>query len=218
MRLNVLQRLRRCGDPAHRASRRPWWSVRSAGVLAAIGLASLVIGCGSLPVGSPFSTSDKDGFFGWHMQAPFDTSEVKTVFVYFKTQTFRRDLQLMLTEAVTKEINMRTPYTVVGDPTKADSILRGRDHGLGDKNLVVEAPTNLPRELNAMMTVWVNWTHNPPTEFEEKRPPTLVTEVNNFVPEVGETTLSAYTQIVQSIAKQIVDMMEQPWFNDEDLQ
>ena len=37
------------------------------------------------------------------------------------------------------------------------------------------------------------------------------------MPEVGETTLSAYTQLVQSIAKQIVDMMEQPWFNDEDL-
>ncbi len=42
--------------------------------------------------------------------------------------------------------------------------------------------------------------------------------MNNFIPEVGETTLSAYTQIVQSIAKQMVDMMEQPWFSDEDLQ
>ena len=50
---------------------------------------------------------------------------MKTVFVYFKTQTFRRDLQLMLTEAVEKEIDMRTPYKVVGDPAKADSILRG---------------------------------------------------------------------------------------------
>ena len=67
------------------------------------------------------------------------------------------------------------------------------------------------------MSVWVNWTHNPETEFEKTRQPTLVTEVNNFVPEVGETTLSANMQIVQSIAKQMVDMMEQPWFSDEDL-
>ena len=81
----------------------------------------------------------EDGFFGWHMQAPYDTSEVKTVFVYFKTQTFRRDLQLMLTEAVTKEINMRTPFRVVGKPEQADSILKGVIT-VTDKNLVVEAP------------------------------------------------------------------------------
>ena len=217
MRFDIRQRPRRGGDPLHRTTRRPWWRVRSVRSLAVIGLASLVAGCGSVPIGSPFTTSDDGGFFGWHVQAPFDTSDVKTVFVYFKTQTFRRDLQLALTEAVTKEINLRTPYTTVGNPEQADSILKGVIT-VTDKNLVVEAPTNLPRELNAMMTVYVNWTHNPPTEFEEKRPPTLVTEVNNFIPEVGETTLSAYMQIVQSIAKQMVDMMEQPWFSDEDLQ
>ena len=42
-----------------------------------------------------------------------------------------------------------------------------------------------------MMTVWVNWTHNPETELEKTRQPTAVTEVNNFIPEVGETTLSS---------------------------
>ena len=67
--------------------------------------------------------------------------------------------------------------------------------------------------MNGQMTVWVNWTHNPETEYEKTRLPTQVTEVNNFVPEVGESTLSAHYPVVQSIAKQIVDMMEQPWFN-----
>jgi hypothetical protein len=43
-------------------------------------------------------------------------------------------------------------------------------------------------------------------------------ETINFVPEVGETTLSAYNHVIQSVAKQIVDMMEQPWFNEKDLQ
>ena len=216
MQVDVFRRPRRIAGSVPGVARWPAWSRHSARSLAIIGLASLATGCASLPIGSPFGSTDKDGFFGWHVGAPFDTSDVKTVFVYFKTQTFRRDLQLMLTEAVTKEINLRTPYRVVGKPEKADSILKGVIT-LTDKNLVVEAPTNLPREVNAMMTVWVNWTHNPETEFEKTRLPTQVTEVNNFVPEVGETTLSAYTQLVQSIAKQIVDMMEQPWFNDEDL-
>ena len=47
--------------------------------------------------------------------------------------------------------------------------------------------------------------------------PPIISETINFVPEVGETTLSAYNHVIQSIAKQIVDMMEQPWFNDNDL-
>ena len=216
MRLNVFGRPRLCKDPVPGASRRNRWRMCLARSLTMIGLAGMLSGCTNLPVGSPFGNTDKDGFFGWHIGAPFDTSEVKTVFVYFKTQTFRRDLQLMLTEAVEKEIDMRTPYKVVGNPAKADSILRGVIT-LTDKNLVVEAPTNLPREVNGSMTVWVNWTHDPETQFEKTRLPTQVTEVNNFVPEVGESTLSAYTQLCQSIAKQIVDMMEQPWFNDEDL-
>ena len=55
------------------------------------------------------------------------------------------------------------------------------------------------------------------TEVEEKRQTTIVTETINFVPEVGETTLRATNHVIQSLAKQIVDMMEQPWSNDNDL-
>ncbi len=47
--------------------------------------------------------------------------------------------------------------------------------------------------------------------------PTVVSETINFVPEVGETILSAYNHVIQSLAKQIVDMMEKPWFNDDDV-
>jgi hypothetical protein len=168
-------------------------------------------------VRSPAVKDADNGFFGWHVHAPFDTSEVKTVAVFFKTQTFRRDLEKQLTEAVEKEIALRTPYKVVGRHEDADSLLTGVIT-TDAKNLIVEAPTNLPRQLNAALTVSTKWTHNPPTEIEEKQIPTVVAETINFVPEVGETALTAYNHVIQSIAKQIVDMMEQPWFTDQDLQ
>jgi hypothetical protein len=180
-------------------------------------LCAFLAGCSNYSLRGPRSRSDDGGFFGWHFYAPFDTSEVKTVFVYFKSQSFRRDIQTQLTEAVEKEISMRTPYRVVGNKEQADSILTGTI-AYADKNLVVEAPTNLPRALNATINVAVNWTHNPPTQDEDKRVPTIVAETINFVPEVGETTLSGFNHVIQSISKQIVDMMEQPWFTDQDLQ
>ncbi len=190
-------------------------SRRAAGLLAA-GLLLGLAGCSGAFLDSSGNLR-KDGFLGWHFNAPFDTSEVKTVAVFFKSNVFRRDLEKQLTEAVIKEIHLRTPYRVVGSHEQADSLLTGTINS-DAKNLVVEAPTNFARELNTTLLVNVNWTHNPPTEIESRKIPTTVAETINFVPEVGETTLSAYNHVIQSIAKQIVDMMEQPWFDDNDLQ
>jgi Lipopolysaccharide-assembly len=172
-------------------------------------------GCGTF--GRSPSTDSEGGFFGWHFYAPFDTSEVKTVAVFFKTNSFRRDVEKQLTEAVQKEITMRTPFKLESDHTKADSLLSGVIT-YTNKGLVVEAPTNFARELNMTINVAVKWTRNPPTEIEDRQLPTMVVETINFVPEVGDTTLGATNHVVQALAKQIVDMMEQPWFNDNDLQ
>jgi hypothetical protein len=176
-------------------------------------------GCGTAAVRAPgLQPEGKDnGFCGWHFHAPFDTSEVKTVAVFIKSQSFRRDLQQMLTEAVIKEINLRTPYRVVGQHEKADTVLTGIITQEG-KNLVVEAPTNFARELNGTITIQVKWMHNPPSDAELNALPTVVTETINWVPEVGETVLSAHNHITQSLAKQIVDMMEKPWFDENDVQ
>jgi hypothetical protein len=173
-------------------------------------------GCSGLTRNPAVASEDK-GFFGWHFHAPFDTSEVKTVAIFFKSNVFRRDLEKQLTEAVIKEINLRTPYRVVGNHEQADSLLTATITS-DNKNLVVEAPTNLPRELNASIVVQANWTHNPPTDIESKRIPTMISETINFIPEVGETAVSGYNHVIQSIAKQIVDMMEQPWYRPQDLE
>ena len=208
-----------------RRSRQIDESDRSATPSFSIGRRALLLTIGSLFAGTggcgsfgraPSTRSSDGGFFGWHFNAPFDTSEIKTVSVFFKTQSFRRDVEKQLTEAVEKEISMRTPYKVVGNHENADSVLTGIIT-YADKNLVVEAPTNFARELSMNISVQVKWTHNPPNEVEDARAPTIVTETVNFVPEVGETSLSATNHVVQNLAKQIVDMMEQPWFNDNDI-
>jgi hypothetical protein len=184
-------------------------------VLAAFAVVGFA-GCGGLGR-NPTENSPDPGFFGWHFHAPFDTSEVKTVAVIFKSNVFRRDLEKQLTEAVIKEIHLRSPYRVIASSADADSLLTGTIYS-DAKNLIVEAPTNLPRELNASIMVQTKWTHNPPTDIESRQIPTTVSETINFVPEVGETALSGYNHVIQSIAKQIVDMMEQPWFNERDLE
>src|SRR5262245_46923002 len=185
------------------APRRSARSVAVTGWLWALFAAVMITafaGCSGF-VRKPVVNAQDPGFFGWHFHAPFDTSEVKTVAVFFRSQSFRRDIEKMLVEAVEKEITLRTPYKVVGNHENADSLLSGVIT-YADKNLVVEAPTNLPRGLNSTIMITANWTHNPPTEIEAKRIPTVVSETINFFPEVGETSVSAFNHVVQSLAKQ----------------
>lgn len=137
--------------------------------------------------------------------------DVKTVYVpVFRSLSFRRDVQFMLTELVQKDIEMRTKYKVVGTPEAGDTILEGTVN-FAEKNLVVENPFNLPRQLTAWVQATVRWIHNPPLEQEKTALPVIVGETLNFIPEIGETSQSAFYRTCQSLATQIVDMMEAPW-------
>src|SRR6266481_1806454 len=52
--------------------------------------------------------------------------DIQTVYVpVFESNSFRRNLGEWLTEAVCKEIELKTPYKVVGTPN-ADSVLTGK--------------------------------------------------------------------------------------------
>ena len=111
----------------------------------------------------------------------------------FRSISFRRDISLQLTELVIKEIEKRTPYKVVGTPEEADTILEGTIN-FADKNIVVENPYNLPRQLTATMTVerQAGPTTRRSRSGEGRATPTIVAETVNFVPEIGETSLTAF--------------------------
>ena len=148
---------------------------------------------------------------GYSVRPPYN-NEIRTVYVpIFRSLTFRRDLNLMLTEAVAKEIEKRTPYKVVGTPDGADSSLTG-EVTFADKNLVVENPQNLPRQLSADLVVNARWTDNRNPSGNPKDVGTVtLRETVTFSPEFGDTSMSAYQKACQKMAEQIASMMEQPW-------
>jgi hypothetical protein len=142
--------------------------------------------------------------------------DVATVFVpVIESDSYRRDLGERLTEAVIKEIELKTPYKVVGTPD-ADSILSARL--LDDKRrTLVESPFDDPRvsetELRAEVT-WLNRRRQPiaPTQALIL-PPELVNvgQTANLIPEVGQSVATSQQQAIQRLAQQIVSTMEAPW-------
>lgn len=158
------------------------------------------LGCASYRVGS--ST----------LYAP----DVSTVYVpMIESDSFRRDLGERLTEAVVKEIELKTPYKVVGNPD-ADSILSARLVS-ETKRVIVENPNDQPRTIEVGMIAEVTWLNR---RREPLRLPTSVPlppellpigQTTTLIPEVGQSDAVAQQQAIERLAQQIVSTMEEPW-------
>jgi len=142
--------------------------------------------------------------------------DIHTVYVpMFESKSFRRDLGERLTEAVAKEIELKTPFKVVSDPN-ADSVLTGRiiDEG---KSVLVPDLTGVPRELQVRMKVQVSWCDRKGRMLRDVKSvplPSEFTDVNataNVVPEVGQSIASQQQEAICRLAQQIVGLMEKPW-------
>jgi hypothetical protein len=147
---------------------------------------------------------------GYSIRPPYN-HDIKSVYVpVFKSVTFRRDLNFMLTDLVIKEIERRTPYKVIQNESEADSMLEGTVN-FTEKNVVVENIYNLPRQLTATMIVYATWTNQHRDKKDPPPVPAAISETFNFYPEIGETSEAAFYRCCEKLAVQIVNMMEEPW-------
>jgi hypothetical protein len=142
--------------------------------------------------------------------------DVATVFVpMIESDSFRRDLGERLTEAVVKEIELKTPFKVVGTPD-ANSILSVKLFDDRRRTLVENAfddPRVLETELRAEVT-WVNPRRQPIVPMQMVPiPPDLVaiSQSSNLIPEAGQSVATSQQQAIEWLAQQIVSTMEEPW-------
>jgi hypothetical protein len=153
------------------------------------------------------------GGCGYSVRPPYNAS-VRTIYlpVFKAGNRFRQDLNIQLTELVRKEISDRTPYLVVGNPEEADVTLEGVVI-FDNKNVMVESPYNLPRHLIATMSVNVALTDNRTGVVRRKNlyPDVRVSESATFDPEIGESTKAGFAKVMERLARDIVNMLEDPW-------
>jgi hypothetical protein len=142
--------------------------------------------------------------------------DVQTVFVpMIESESFRRDLGERLTEAVVKEIELKTPYKVVGTPD-ADSVLSARLVS-DTKHVTVENKNDDPRAIEFAMfaeVTWFNRRRQPiaPTANIPIPPPLLaIGQTAPMIAEVGQSVATQQQQAIQRMAEQIVSTMEEPW-------
>lgn len=144
-------------------------------------------------------------------------TDVRTVHVpIVESDSYRRQLGERLTEALVKDLELNSPYKVVGDPNRADSQLRCRL--LTDrKQVMVETSTDEPRALELQFVVQVDWVDRQGQTLiqrtEVPMPSSLlgISQGADFIPEVGQSVVTAQQASIEGLARQIVGQLEAAW-------
>lgn len=143
-------------------------------------------------------------------------ADIRTVYVpIIQSDVFRRDYGERLTEALVKEIELKTPYKVVHYPN-ADSVLTGRilDES---KRVIAENAFDEPRVLEHNVLVHVTWMDRygnvlmPDSRIPVSPFALEASEASVFIPEAGQSIATAQLDIFQNLAQQIVGQMETRW-------
>src|SRR5262249_14670761 len=94
--------------------------------------------------------------FGYTTKPNYDCG-IKTIRVpIFQNVSAWRDIEFELTRAVVREIELKTPYKVVGLGSPADTELDGKIIGFG-KQILNRNQLNEVREAETILTVEITW-------------------------------------------------------------
>ncbi len=152
---------------------------------------------------------------GYMVGAPYATN-IRTVHVpTFQSADFRRGYELQLTEAVQKQIQMRTPYRLAKEPG-ADTRLTGRIVGI-DKRVPNQNKYDDPRELELAIGIEVKWEDLRTGQIINQQTVPLAGNAAqllgtaSFAPEAGQSLATGTQDAVNNLARQIVGLMEVPW-------
>lgn len=128
----------------------------------------------------------------------------------FKNDTYERDIEFDLTDALIKEIEARTPYKVTS-PSRADTILTGRIRSVERVQLSKSRLTGLSEEVTLRVTIDLEWkdlrTGEPRLKLES------FTANSLFLPSRPSSEPIEIGQfgVVQSLARDIVSQMQADW-------
>lgn len=136
-------------------------------------------------------------------------SDVQTVYVeMFDTRSFRRGYEFTLTDAICKRIEAQTPYKIVSDRERADTVLSGQ---MIIRNMVlsVDRYTGRPLEFESGVAVIVTWKDLRTGRLLIDRQEVMATAT--YSDQLGQTIDYSLNRAANKAAVRVVELMEIPW-------
>ncbi|MCD6303667.1 MAG: hypothetical protein J7M21_01750 [Planctomycetes bacterium] len=123
---------------------------------------------------------------------------------------YRRGLEMRLTEAIVKRIELDTPYKVT-EKSRADTELVGTIDQVSQRVLSFNPDTGLPREKEITLTVSFTWTDLRNGKVLVRR--RNFRESAAYIPPapLGEDFFQGSEDVINRLARRIVQQMEADW-------
>jgi hypothetical protein len=127
----------------------------------------------------------------------------------FDNVTFSRDLEYDLTDAVAKRIDAETPYKIVSDRSRADTVLSGKITAIGGLPLTIERETGRSLESQAEVSAAFSWKNLNTGEYLLENSTASATASYS---EFQEQSLDYASKVaVNKLAERIVEQMQMGW-------
>ncbi len=136
--------------------------------------------------------------------------DIKTVFVeMFESESFRRGIEFELTPAIVSRLELHSPYKVVSDRRKADTVLYGSIIRVVERNLAQQRELDRPLANEVILIATANWQDLRSGEFIFQDRQVKVS--GTYVAMLGSGRAGARREAANELAQRIIEQMEQPW-------
>lgn len=177
------------------ASRRGWPARRAGAILWLAMTALLLPGCGR-------STG--------YSNASLFPDDVKSVYVeMFDNRSFRRGAEFTFSNALAKQIESETPYKIVSDRDRADSVISGQLVAVGESILTLERELGRAMEKEVVLTAVVNWKSLKTGRLMINNQ--TVTAAASYSEFQGQDFTYGSAVAANKLAQSVVQLMENQW-------
>ncbi|UCG47547.1 MAG: hypothetical protein JSU94_18940 [Phycisphaerales bacterium] len=146
---------------------------------------------------------------GYSNESLFPTDVRSVCLEMFENQTFRRDVEYELSDALAKRIEADTPYKIISSRDRADTVMSGRIVSITDYALTTERQFGGVLEMELELRAIVNWKNlNTGQYLIDNR---LVTASASRSPYLEQDFKYASTLAANNLARRIVELMETKW-------
>jgi hypothetical protein len=147
---------------------------------------------------------------GYTTQSQY-VEDVKTVAVPMWLRgknVYRQGLEMRLTEAIVKRLEMDTPYKVT-DKSRADTELRGTIDLIPQRVLSYNPDTGRSREMEVTLTVSFTWTDLRSGKVLAQRRD--LRQAATYIPPLSEDFFHGSEDAINRLARRVVEHMEADW-------
>ena len=183
---------------AHRIKHLIFLKVRQAPPYAVLCLCVLCLGlCGC------------DGMAGYSNESLFPEDVHSVCLEMFDNQTFRRGVEYELSDALAKRIEVDTPYKIVSDSDRADTVISGQIVSIGEFALSTDRELGTVLEKEVELRAVVNWKNLKTGQLMMDQ--LKVNASASYSQYQQQDFKYASTLAANNLARKIVELMERKW-------